>query len=342
MNFYATSHEYPTAGVLTRQFGPDLYLLFDVTGVPSRFVGTETWLNGNTFSGNAVGTELLHPPFNRIPNYREPGRVNFNTILNSATDRINPLIPLGDPANQSHLAWNRSLWEAIIGDNDALPSTIDSGNATSAEDRLVRSRRGENGFMTTKSGRINLAGTIPSLFGNPLRGSDGGSLVPITARSALLLASRPVTSGLAGLNMERPGVEVSALRSDRMYADVTPPDLDPPVSTTTHNVWSPLFAESSASEFRQTDKNASFRFRQYSRLPNLVTTRSNVYAVWVTIGYFEVDPTTGQLGQEVGADGGKIERHRSFYILDRSIPVAFEPGKDHNIERAILLRRYIE
>jgi hypothetical protein len=88
------------------------------------------------------------------------------------------------------------------------------------------------------------------------------------------------------------------------------------------------------------------------RLANLTTTRSNVYAIWITVGYFEVVPWQGgvdaghpdglQLGAELGTDTGEITRHRGFYILDRSIPVGFERGFNHNVERAILLKRFIE
>ena len=35
--------------------------------------------------------------------------------------------------------------------------------------------------------------------------------------------------------------------------------------------------------------NPFFRYQAIQRLGNLVTTRSNVYAVWITVGYFEVD-----------------------------------------------------
>jgi hypothetical protein len=84
-----------------------------------------------------------------------------------------------------------------------------------------------------------------------------------------------------------------------------------------------------------------------------------VYAIWITVGYFEVTPWMGnpagantvfdvphpdgyQLGQELYSDTGDIKRHRAFYIFDRTIPVGFEPGHDHNVDRATLVKRFIE
>jgi hypothetical protein len=98
------------------------------------------------------------------------------------------------------------------------------------------------------------------------------------------------------------------------------------------------------------DRNPYFRYQPLTRLSNLLTTRSNVYAVWLTVGYFEVTPGAidtahpdgYRLGQEMGSDTGEIVRHRAFYIYDRSIPVGFEPGQDHNFQDGLLLRRFIE
>ena len=53
-------------------------------------------------------------------------------------------------------------------------------------------------------------------------------------------------------------------------------------------------------------------------------------------------PDGFQLGGEVGEDSGTVQRHRAFYMIDRSIPVAFEPGENHNVDRAVVLRRFIE
>ena len=73
----------------------------------------------------------------------------------------------------------------------------------------------------------------------------------------------------------------------------------------------------------------------------MTTTRSSVFSVWITIGYFEVD-AEGLIGAEVGSETGEIRRDRGFYMIDRSIPVAFEPGKNHNVDRAILVRSYLD
>ena len=74
------------------------------------------------------------------------------------------------------------------------------------------------------------------------------------------------------------------------------------------------------------------------------------------MGYFEVEPSPDahmaaglathpdgfRLGKELGSDAGTVKRHRAFYVIDRSQPVAFEPGENHNVDRAVMLRRYIE
>jgi hypothetical protein len=125
-----------------------------------------------------------------------------------------------------------------------------------------------------------------------------------------------------------------------------------------------LLLNPSTNAFNHTDRNSYFRYQELQRLGNLTTTRSNVYAVWVTVGYFEVEPRPARthgdgstwtveqykavypdgyaLGAELGSDTGDVQRHRAFYIFDRSIPVGFQRGYDLNTGNCVRLKRFIE
>jgi hypothetical protein len=280
LNFFSTT--YFDSGTSMWVPGPNLYRLFDYTHVPSRFMGTETWLDTTTFaSGN--GTEFLHPPFDRVSSFREPGKPNINTIF------------------------EQRVWDAIRGSNSTLQGFSS----------LIDSRRG---YGAAGSDAVLLDATVPTFFGNPFRAADAGDLVPVDS-------------------MKRAGVESTLLRSTALTA------------TTTQTQTDGGFAVTSGSVHVEPNRNPYFRYQNMQRLSNLVTTRSNVYAIWVTMGMFEVnveETTTGsgvyveRLGQEAGRETGNVKRHRAFYIVDRSIPVAFEPGENHNIDHAILSRRIIE
>jgi hypothetical protein len=105
----------------------------------------------------------------------------------------------------------------------------------------------------------------------------------------------------------------------------------------------PLFEPtSSPGAHADPNRNAYFNYDMRQRLGNLVTTRSSVFAVWVTVGFFEVDPDTQRPIEEIGIDDGTAQRYRGFYLVDRSIPVAFQPGQNHDVENCVLSSSIIQ
>lgn len=272
LNFFATQSQ-------AEPNGPNLYEIFEYTGVPSRFVETDTWLNPGFFQANNTGTEYFHPPFNRVSHYRDPGRININT------------------------AYSAIVWSGLLGGHSS-PAYLD----------WIQSRRGYD-FNSSANDPIaemtRLNPLYPTIFANPFRGGRAGDLAPLP-------------------DMRRAHVDCTLLRAK---LDSTPTDVNDDV---------PLCTTSSTSLHNETSRHPYFQYQSAQRLANLVTTRSNVYAIWITAGFFEVDPNTQKLGQEAGLETGEVQRHRAFFIVDRSIPVAFEPGENHNVDRAVLLRRFIE
>jgi hypothetical protein len=67
-----------------------------------------------------------------------------------------------------------------------------------------------------------------------------------------------------------------------------------------------------------------------TRLANTVTPRSNLFAIWIT------------LRESVPNDPDSVRYRRAFYIVDRSIPVAFRNGSDTNVWDCVRVRRIIE
>jgi hypothetical protein len=104
-------------------------------------------------------------------------------------------------------------------------------------------------------------------------------------------------------------------------------------------------------------QHAAFRLELLHKLANLSTVRTHQYAVWVTIGYFEVEVegdtakaiATGnpeyaydRLGREIGREAGTNVRHRAFFIVDRSRAGGFNPTHPEDFRNLIRYRRRIE
>ncbi len=160
-------------------------------------------------------------------------------------------------------------------------------------------------FGVFNANRIDTTGTLPTSFPWVYRSADAANLVPSPA--LMMRSSGPTLFRRTVPNDTNPGG--TAL-------------FDSNIATGPHN---------------DPTRSAYFKYDMRQRMGNLVTNRSSVFAVWVTVGFFEIDPATGNPTQnEIGADDGSAQRYRGYFMVDRSIPVAFEPGKDHNVDRCVL------
>lgn len=96
------------------------------------------------------------------------------------------------------------------------------------------------------------------------------------------------------------------------------------------------------------DLNPQFQYLTAGRLANVATTRSNVFAVWITLGMFEENTerkapdAPRATATEYGLSSSENRRYRAFFLFDRSRPVGHITGRDLNLDDAILLRRIIQ
>ncbi len=295
LNFFNSASPAPGR---TRGKAPELYRLFDFVEVPSRFAGTYDMLDPAEFSGPGNSNHALHPPYNKVSRYREPGKINLNTVY--------------DPA-----VWD-ALMDGVYGPSGAQPKKWND---------LVRSRRG---YGVTGL-QDELSNGYPTLFANPFRPAGAYPFVPLD----VLMQFNASGPGGSPKTRNQP-INVTLLR-EKPAGSGDEPLFSPPPQLSPHN---------------NAERNPYFYYAGMQKIYNSVTTRSNVYAIWVTVGYFEVTPNPAgidaghpdgwQLGAELGTDTGEIERHRAFYLYDRTIPVGFQRGETLNVEDGLLIRRYIE
>jgi hypothetical protein len=320
LNFFESDSDRPSS---------NFHRLFDYTEVQSYFTGAQTYyFKANLPTSSKIRPERydgqeLDPPFKRITNYRDPGRINLNTIFDPV---VFDGLMNGHEKNltgPNYAEWfdSRQAWEP--------PRNVQVN--TKAEDYY------------------------PTDFANPIRPAGSGDMVPPIEP----LPSDYIKPDGSQMNdLEK----LAVFRDARFRALLTRPDVEVSLLRNKRNAPEkhlPLFSTGYPEDYRNPSRNPTFEYQSLQRLGNLTTGRSNVYSVWITVGYFEVTPknirkvyypegdndvnlTGYELGAEVGIDRGQIKRHRAFYMIDRSIPVAFEPGENHNVDNAVILRRYVD
>ncbi len=92
-----------------------------------------------------------------------------------------------------------------------------------------------------------------------------------------------------------------------------------------------------------------FRTELLQKVMNLTTVRTHQFAVWITIGFFEVlqpgSAATGTpdfLGGEIGLVQGTNVRFRSFFLLDRTRATGFDQYEPGDFRDVVTYRRRIE
>ena len=406
---------------------PHYYRLLDYVHVPSRFTATDKLMSPQVFGG--VTTDLsvsailpedprrgLAAPCNRLDNYREPGRVNLNTVVGR-----------GDAAEPADV-WSE-VYDGLMHRQQDFSHFVDFNN-DNVNDSLLRaghlgpawrdvavSRRGYAQIDFDPAANLLdydarlLHSDFPTFFANPLRSPNESLNVPLAQMQrhgpdSGWLRAHPLTPGEDGAWSQR-GVDdaiieksgdgafdIDGIRDDAGEAGGANdfPLLRDPAgfstslpdtmltnfdrTTDAQSIPTPAFAGASTDPSLNTERNPSLRYQNLTKLANTATTRSGAYAIWITVGYFEVtpahqdpiianryslspanpaptDPAVSDLfyriyqdgytiGKELGIETGDTRRARGFYIVDRTLPVAFKPGDDLNVEQAVILRRRIE
>ncbi len=336
LNFFVSSNFFlPNAGPPPTQgsFGQpgnkaNFYRLFEFVHTPSRFDGSETIFNPTSMYGGGT-THVFHPPFNRISNFREPGKVNINTIFDDGT------------------TWGAltNAGGALVNNLQANGAPVSSQNVYSPHwSKIFVSRQGyysPTAFPSPAPLKPTLNANSPTFFTNPFRSFAAGYNLPAPPLSVPPPSVPPVATPGAPLD-----IDATLLRRDP--TDTSRPLLAAESNSDTNFVgfWP------ATSQYNDGDRSAYFRYQPMVSLGNKLTTRSNVYAVWITCGFFEAVPDSTltnqdsadgfRLGRELGSDTGAVIRHRAFGVYDRSIPVAFQRGEDNNVRQGVKLWKIIE
>ncbi len=321
----------PFSDTVTHQSGLPLQQQLAPTGVGPRIqVVQQRFLGLDPGDGTSTGPSLL-APFNATPSFRAPGKVNLNTAHRLSDGSIPALRAI----EFNYFKNGAGLFTGGIANYDNPFFLNRRGFAPLTADLFTSATTPAANALATAP---HLNGFYPTQFAGAFRPEISSVFHPevITAASPL-----PAEQQANRQLRNRFSTEATLMRS------LGPLDRNENGSRQTQPYFSPTTVlnnqpgiGSSAVDVSDANRNAFTRHQRMMRLPNLVTDQSNVFAVWVTVGLFEYDPIDG-FGREYVNPSGEEQRERSFYIIDRTVPVGFIPGEDLNTQKTILLRRKI-
>ena len=248
------------------------------------------------------------------------------------------------------------------------PPTIEPAGTEPTAASVSPSNAGETGDPT-----LNLLVPYQTMTGtNPPVNPPAGSafIVPQPAPGALrrsAMAAGPRYGALTNsvVNLYWPSSAATATGNSaapRRPCTLSPPGRPPPAanneigSTTSPTRNASHYLGSAATATRADNRQHPYwRTEHLQRIINQTTVRTHQYAVWITIGFFQVKrqgdlgmfATSPQLafdimGPEIGAANGKTTRYRGFMLVDRLQLAGFNPATTSNFRAAVVYRKRIQ
>jgi hypothetical protein len=206
---------------------------------------------------------------------------------------------------------------------------------------------------------------VPNWFINT---TTGGTLSPTVTSPTPFPPPLTVHTGTAAINsLVVDNTDVSPTDPTTRWVNpyrITNPNMDlvaPVVETMGDNNY--LGGANSGNDQRD---HPYFRTEWMQKMVNLTTVRTHQYAVWITVGFFEVtragDPQLANvpfnsgnrldaqghdkaydiLGLELDALAGRNVRYRGFFLVDRTKAVGFNPALPGDFRSCVVYRQRIE
>ena len=249
-------------------------LLLEAVTVPTYFAGVhDSWNDTSNNLRTQTGIDRRITPVNQLSAYREPGRVNVNTVTSP------------------------QVWDAVVAGPFPVEDLDNDGHLDSQEDNN-NNQQLDPGEDDDDDKRLDVPEDIPPDYKTDSPSEDGQDNRTVRAFDSSASPTKTVKDVLSFAGSANSPTMYDTKATYRQVVDV--------------------------------ELNPQHKIYTASRLANTATVRSNVFAVWVT------------LRESISGDPDSVKYHRAFYIIDRSIPVGFEDGEDHNVKNTIRLRRIIE
>ncbi len=326
-NFVQSTSPWSTAPT---EFSSEFASLFDFVSTPPQFRGEIEAINPADITANANLSPLMSAPFNFLYDNIRTGTINLNTIANSLT------------------------WEGL------MQGHLNSGEAGTPASQLSwsafqRSRRGHDASGTTRAAVNETPNPAynydvnrfdpryPTQFAGVFRQARNASHVPLV-RDSVTTADADTTNGSDVDSLVRRPVNTTLLRGGGTL------DVQEGRATSGTPTSTAMFVRNTAQQpvataapYADRNRHPFMRYETLMRMPNLVSDNSQVYLVRLTMGFFEVDANnTNDLGAEYNEQIGQQKRYHAMFIIDRSIPVGFVPGRDLNARDTVIFERFFQ